>query len=263
MTETAGKPDPLAALIVDGEELDKERIVEALKGTAGLNRRGEVVQLGMFAQLKARQKVLAYLLGYKAAEILGLRSDHTGGAAELARATGLAEGTVYPTLTQLRSDRAVSQDSNSRYFIAHHQVAGACDKVTSTSSSPTSGKKRPRRQRASPASPRRTEQKGDQVASAGTSTSGTSTAAMAAKPRRPTSNRFGSSDAVKSMIADGFFKKPKGLGDVRTHLKDFHARDIPVTTLSPLFTRLLRSGELKRAKNEQGTYEYFVPGAGG
>ncbi len=262
MTETAGKPDPLAALIVDGEELDKERIVEALKGIAGLNRSGEVVQLGEFAQLKARQKILAYLLGYKAAEILGLRSDHTGGAAELSRSTGLAEGTVYPTLTQLRNDRAVSQDSNSRYFIAHHQVAGACDEVTS-STSPTSGKKRPRRQRASPATSRRTEPKDAQVASEGTSAPGPSAAAKIAKPRRPAANGFSSSDAVKSMIADGFFGKPRGLGDIRTHLKDVHARDVPVTTLSPLFTRLLRGGELKRAKNDQGNYEYFVPGAGG
>ncbi len=76
--------------------------------------------------------------------------------------------------------------------------------------------------------------------------------ASAPQAKRSSAADFKPSDAVKAMIGDGFFDTPKGLGDVRAHLKDVHPRDVPVTTLSPLFTRLLRSGELKRSKNLSG-----------
>ena len=255
MSDNKAKPDPLAALIVDGENLDKEQIVSALAGVAGLNKTGEVVQLSRFRALTARQKILSYLLAYKAAEILQLRTDSSAGGADLARSTGLAEGTVYPTITQLRGDRVISQDSKSRYFIAHHQVAAASAEVMSEPSTPTrsrSGARKNASQRATSKRPAKTD---------GGETSATETTkeAPASRTKRASSADFKPSEAVKAMILEGYFDTPKGLGDVRKHLKDVHARDVPVTTLSPIFTRILRSGKLKRSKNAQGNYEYFVP----
>jgi predicted transcriptional regulator len=58
------------------------------------------------------------------------------------------------------------------------------------------------------------------------------------------------------MVSSGFFAEPKGLADVQRRLKDKQGREVPVTTLSPVFTRLLREGVLDRSRNSEGTYEY-------
>lgn len=261
MTETEAPKDPLTALFVDGEELDKEQIVEALSGIAGLSKSGDVVQLAGFSELTARQKVLAYLLAYKASKVLGLRDDDEVSSADLARATGLAEGTVYPTMTELRNGRAVSQGGNSKYSVAHHQVRAATAELSNRSGNGASGtaQRAPRRTAPGnkgrrPKKPAATKQQSDAPK--------TDAATNPTSKRSSSGSGFKSSEAVAAMIAEGYFDEPKGLGDVRSHLKDVHARDVPVTTLSPLFTRLLRKGELKRKKNAQGNYEYYVAASG-
>ena len=260
MTETEPPQDPLTALFVDREELDKQQIVQALSEIAGLSKSGDVVQLAGFSQLTARQKIVAYLLAYKASKILGLRDDEGVSSADLARATGLAEGTVYPTMTDLRNDRTVSQGGNSKYSVAHHQVRAATAELSNRSGNGGSGTRQsPPRRTASGKKGRRPkkpaaakQQSGSPNTDNPTSNSSSSGSGSGFKP----------SEAVTAMIAEGYFDEPKGLGDVRSHLKDVHARDVPVTTLSPLFTRLLRRGELKRKKNAQGNYEYYVETSG-
>lgn len=271
MDDDTSAEDPLTALIVDGEELDKERIVSALAGIAGLNKSGEVVQLAGFSSLTARQKILAYLLAYKAAGILGLRSDQSVGSADMARAIGLAEGTVYPTVSQLRGDRAISQDSGSKCFIAHHQVTSATAEIAAggtgnTSSGPRHSTRKkasgPARRPSAPAPSTHTTDTPD-VSDTTPETTPTRAATVPARPSsQKSSNGFRPSDAVRQMIEDGFFDQPRDLASVRTHLKDVLARDVPVTTLSPVFTRLLRSNDLRRRKNSDGKYEYFVHGSG-
>jgi transposase-like protein len=266
-------PDPLSALIVDGEEIDKGLIVSALSGLAGLSKNGEVVQLAGFSSLSARQKVLAYLLAYKAAAILGLRPSHHAGSAELARSIGLPEGTVYPTVSQLRADRSISQASDSKSFLAHHQVASAASEVESKADTSATPQKRTARKRYSEsrkvsakptkASPDIESQSVTQPAS---SHPGQDRSAIpTAKPKQLSkpSSGFSPSNAVKDMISDGFFSEPKGIGEVRRYLKDIHAREVPVTTLSPIFTRLLRSKALLRSRNASGTYEYVSPSGSG
>jgi predicted transcriptional regulator len=61
---------------------------------------------------------------------------------------------------------------------------------------------------------------------------------------------------VRELVAQGFFDTPKTLAAVQERLKDKQGRDIPQTTLSPIFTRLLRSGHLDRSRNSEGNYEY-------
>jgi hypothetical protein len=268
---TDSRTDPLAALIVDGEELDKDLIVKALQGIAGLNKSGEVVHLPGFSALSARQKVLVYLLAYKAADILGLRDQLGIGGADLARLIGLAEGTVYPTLSRLRRDRAVSQDTESKYFLAHHQVARATAEVASglasasgrTASAGRFGTRPRRRKPSGSVSPEPTVVRSEERSTTTeTAVDGSKSQRRKARPtptRARTPRGFSPASAVAGMISDGFFNEPKGLGAVRTHLKDVHARDVPVTTLSPIFTRLLRSSELRRQRNASGKYEYFVP----
>jgi hypothetical protein len=270
MSEDQSTADPLAALIIDGEQLDKDRIVNALSGIAGLTKSGGVVQLGGFSGLTARQKILAYLLAYKAADILGLRTRQSEGSADLARSIGLAEGTVYPTVSQLRGDRAISQDSESKCFLAHHQVASAADEVSAGGTgTPSSRPRRSDRKKGSGRGGRpkpATEATGTVHASSASDTTSGSGSSSATAPPRParqkTPNGFKPSDAVRQMIDEGFFNQPRDLASVRTHLKDVLARDVPVTTLSPLFTRLLRTNDLHRRKNSDSKYEYFVPGSG-
>lgn len=258
--------DPLSALIVDREELDRQRIVEALQGIVGLDRGGEVVQLDKFASLTARQKLIAYLLAYKAAGLLELRSEIAISPTALAATIGLPEGTVYPTISKLRDHRVISQDAQSRYFIAHHQVVAATSSLglrTRPANQSQSGKTVRRRkttgQRAKNAA---TTPRGDVVESPDQGEADSVRQAPVPKvSRNGHADAFKPSDVVRGMIDEGFFNEPRDLASVKVHFKDVLARDIPLTTLSPLFTRLLRSKDLSRQKNSDGKYEYYVPGA--
>ena len=74
--------------------------------------------------------------------------------------------------------------------------------------------------------------------------------------KKPVATRFSTTDALRELIKNGFFGEPKALAGVQGHLREKQGRTIKVTSLSPIFTRLLRDGELDRSKNTDGVYEY-------
>lgn len=72
---------------------------------------------------------------------------------------------------------------------------------------------------------------------------------------RPRAN--GPVEYIRSLIADGFFADKRALGDVRTAL-EARGHIYPVTSLSPALVRLVRSGEVRRIK-ENAHWRYVNP----
>lgn len=59
---------------------------------------------------------------------------------------------------------------------------------------------------------------------------------------------------VREMIADGFFKKPKAITDVKVQLENL-GHHIPLTSLSGPLQKLCKQKELRRQRNE-GRFVY-------
>lgn len=68
--------------------------------------------------------------------------------------------------------------------------------------------------------------------------------------------------AVATLInvhQEGFFKSPRTINDILAHCETNLARRIRANEISGKLARMVRSGELKRAKNADGQYEYTNP----
>jgi hypothetical protein len=250
--------DPLRELVVDSVEVDRQRIADALRGVVGIDKSGQVLPQQGFEGMTADGKVLAFLLARKAAVLLDLAEDEPIGPKDLAKQAGMPEGTVAPTVRGLLGRRLVSQDVDSAYYLSPHQVGTAVTAVSrqmDRDAEPTS------RVKAKSASARTRTPRTTQKREATEGPAEIPDAQAGARKRRPAAG-FSPTNAIRGLIDGGFFKQPKTLTDVQRQFKDKQGRDLPVTTLSPVFTRLLRDNALDRAKREDGTYEYFSNGGG-
>jgi hypothetical protein len=244
--------DPLQALVIDAADVDRQRIADALRGVIAIDKTGQVIPLPGFQDLGAAQKIQAFLLGRKVAVLLDMAEEEAIGPKQLAAQSGVAEGTIYPTVRQLHGSRLISQDVDSAYYLSPHQVTTAIqelahsadDEGVAGAGGAHAGRKTTATRPSKPAKRRRSTQR---AASSNTEST---------PPRKRTSAGFSTTDTIRDLLSDGFFDSPKGLADVQRWLKDKKGRDIPVTTLSPTFTRMLRDGSLDRQKNDAGAYEY-------
>lgn len=253
--------DPLLELVIDAVEVDRQRIATALRGVIAIDKNGSVLPARGYQPLSAQQKVLAYLLGRKVAVLLELADQEAIGPKDLAASSGLAEGTVYPTVRKLHGERLVSQDVDSRYYLSPHQVGTAIDALTITGEEePVSNgdggtdeapraesRNGGRRKRAAKTRSKKAQPKAGKPAPAKSDR---------APRKRTSSSGFSPTTAVRDLISSGFLDSAKGLSDIQRRLKDKQGRDVAVTTLSPIFTRLLREGVLDRSRNAEGVYEY-------
>jgi hypothetical protein len=111
--------DPLAGLLVDGEEIDRTRLASVLQELVAIDERsGEVVLKPGYNRLSSRQRILAYLLGRKASVLLGKSEAEAASPKTVASETGMPTGTVNPKLTELLADRLVQKTQGSEYYIA-------------------------------------------------------------------------------------------------------------------------------------------------
>lgn len=247
--------DPLASLVVDAAEVDRKRIAEVLSGVVYIDRSGRVIPVDGFGGLNQAEQVLAALLGRKVAVLLELTESEAAGVTDLASETGIVTGSMGTVLRRLYADRLVSQDVDKCYYLSPHQVGTAIDRLSGSPADDVGGDnkslgapaKRARRTDAKKNSKRRASQAKNPVTAS--DDSGVNA------PRKAKSG-FSPTTAVRHMIDEGFFTSPKTLSDVQGRLKDKQGRDVPTSTLSPIFTRLLRDGALDRGKNDEGAYEY-------
>src|SRR5438270_764316 len=101
--------DPLAALVVDEEQLAREELARALAPYIRFGRGGGLLPEDRFDSLPAALRVECTLLAFRAASLLGLRNVDGATPQEVARATGIPGGTVRPALRRLLDDRVVVQ----------------------------------------------------------------------------------------------------------------------------------------------------------
>jgi len=73
---------------------------------------------------------------------------------------------------------------------------------------------------------------------------------------RPRGVRRSPMQLVAQLISEGFFATPRMIGHVIEHLEHKKAHKLKATDLSPTLVRLIRRGDLTRAKNANGQYEY-------
>ncbi|HEX7061545.1 MAG TPA: hypothetical protein VF200_06210 [Woeseiaceae bacterium] len=102
-------------------------------------------------------------------------------------------------------------------------------------------------QRASRRKERGAKKKPDQVADGGRSA------------KKKASSGDGAIATLTKVYQEGFFKSPRTIKDILAHCETNLARRIKANEISGKLARMVRSGELKRAKNADGQYEYTNP----
>jgi hypothetical protein len=74
--------------------------------------------------------------------------------------------------------------------------------------------------------------------------------AASARTKRATAAKSGPADLVAELIDGGFFRTPRELGAIRTALQE-QGHHYPVTTLSPVLLRFVRSKRIRRIKDKK------------
>jgi hypothetical protein len=70
------------------------------------------------------------------------------------------------------------------------------------------------------------------------------------------SGRPGPKAVLQELVNGGFFKSPKTIGDIQSHLAKKKGQHYKTTELSPTLLRLIRDEVLDRDENKNGQYEY-------
>jgi hypothetical protein len=245
--------DPLETLFVSADEVDRERIATVLRDRLAIDRdSAEPVILPGYAALDSKAKMLALLLVRKARVLLGLPGDEAVSPSEAARLTGVPSGTVRRMLPELVGLHMASQPDGGGYLLSNAQVPLAVDYVTEHAHGSSSVARRRTR--------------GKAVRSEDTGSGAKDRSSTKARKQSNKARASGKSKSPTSLVSDlvnsGFFGQPRTLSEVQTQLKDKTGHQVPLTSLSPIFTRMLRSGSLDRERSEGGTYAYTAAAVG-
>src|SRR6266571_4679010 len=121
---------PLEDLLIDDTNLDQELLASGLKGYVGVTQAGEVRSLERWEELSSKGKVVAMLLGLRAAELLGRRETGPSSPSEIAAMSGIASGTVKPVLRDLVVERLAHQPVPGKYAVSGHSLRRALEVMT-------------------------------------------------------------------------------------------------------------------------------------
>lgn len=159
--------DPLTSLVVDANEMDRQRIAAALAGLVAIDgKTGRVITLPGFLSLSAEIKVVAYLLGRRTAVLLALSESDEASPGDITSDTGVPGGTIRRVLSELSSARRLDKVKSGRYRLADHQISAAIEGVENSEPRPQRGDwKSPRKKgSSSPAFPKTAVRKSRQSA---------------------------------------------------------------------------------------------------
>jgi hypothetical protein len=77
--------------------------------------------------------------------------------------------------------------------------------------------------------------------------------------KKPMASGIGPVATVAQLAEGDFFKKPRTIGDIVEHCKHNLARSFKANEISGKLGKLVRGGQLTRAKNADKQYEYKKP----
>ena len=83
-----------------------------------------------YQRLDARRKIIAALMGRKAAHLLHVVESESLTNKEVTEVTGLPPGTAAPSLKSLRELRLVAQDGGKAYYVPNPQIHAAVQFLT-------------------------------------------------------------------------------------------------------------------------------------
>jgi len=116
--------DPLQALEVDANEVDRAMLAGLVKDYVSIDRStGRFLLKPEFAKLDAKNKIIKYLLGRKARTLRDPGAEEGALAKEIIQEVGLPSGTVHPRLKDLKGNRVISQGTDKRYFVPNWSLA--------------------------------------------------------------------------------------------------------------------------------------------
>lgn len=139
MTDTTN--DPLSQLIIDTDELDRQKLTSLLNGYCAISKEGQIRPITNFPNLDSTSKILAILLAQKAIQALGLSDTDQISPKQIEQLTGLPGGTVRGRLTNLREQRIV-EGVNGTYSIPNHSILTITLNVVETSEKKVKNTKR-------------------------------------------------------------------------------------------------------------------------
>jgi hypothetical protein len=241
--------DPLSAIVVDRNSLDRASIAEVLRDRLALDQTtGGAVHLRGLEVLDPGQKILLFLLLRKAAVLLEISENDGATPSTVTNEVGIPGGTVRRRLPELLGSHHISQHSNGDYFLSNAQVSAAIKELAATPEGESSESRTVRRPKSGNVRKSR-RSRTEKAATSLKSTENSKKPVARTGARSPTA-------LVVELRDSGYFKQPRTLSEVQKRLKDKTGHQIPVTSLSPIFTRLLRSGELDRERDPKGIYAY-------
>jgi len=110
--------DPLDRLLVTSDQVSREMLAEVLENRIAIDPgTGAVIPLQGWHMLTARQRILLFLLGTKAALLKGILGAEGAGPTAIAAATGVPKGTVGRILRELAAERLLAQMAGGAYYV--------------------------------------------------------------------------------------------------------------------------------------------------
>lgn len=113
--------DPLAKLVVDTDELDRQKLTELLTDYCAISKDGQIRPITKFPSLDTASKILVIILAQKAANALDLSDTDQISPKQVELISGLPGSTVRNKLGDLRDNRIVSA-VNGSYSIPNHSI---------------------------------------------------------------------------------------------------------------------------------------------
>ncbi len=117
--------DELESLLVSGKEMDKKLVSEILKPFLRIDKDTcDIRPLSSWSDLRAKTRILLYLIARKAMVALGLPlAEEKASATEIMQKTGMRKGTVNPALRSLlEDDRLLEQSEDRKYYVPNHAI---------------------------------------------------------------------------------------------------------------------------------------------
>jgi len=156
---------------------------------------------------------------------------------EIEEHTNIAGGTLRPLLKELK-DRNIISEKSGRYSVRAVALRTIQDELDGTAAGSKLRKRRSGR-----------KQKDEEESDAATESANNGEQTSSSKKRVRRSSGGGVAERFQSWIDEGYFDKPKSLGDVQAR---FHKEAIivPQTSLPSYLLKGVRSGQLKRDRAE-------------